>query len=155
MADIDMYDYVLITPQPPLKPPPPKPAPAGPPKPNPDFPTRLQAREKARKEKEELREWWADLPEEKRQEVRNKQFISDEDRAKWAKAKEKKEKEEKERIERRKKWIKEEPKSDPYVPKYVKSHSRPTPPPAAAPAPPARPQMGSWGYIQECASMVI
>jgi hypothetical protein len=152
MADIDMYDYVLITPQPPLKAPPPKPAAAAPP-PKPP-PTRYQAREKARKEKEDLRDWWADLPEERRQDIRNKQFISDEDRAKWAKAREKKEKEEKERIEqRRKRWIKEEPKPDPYIPKYVKSDSRPAPAPVAAPQ--AKPDMGSWGYTQECASMVI
>ena len=71
MADIDMFTYLLTAQQPPLPPPPqPKPAPPAPPNPS-EFPTRAQAREKTRKEMEELRAWWADLPEERRQEVRD------------------------------------------------------------------------------------
>ena len=65
-----MYDYVLQFPQPALATPPPKPpAPKAP-----EFLTRAQARAKARKEEQELREWWDDLPEEKRQEIRNAKF---------------------------------------------------------------------------------
>lgn len=67
---MDMYDYVLQFPQPALVTPPPKPqAPKAPPP-----LTRAQAREKARKEKQELRDWWDDLPEEKRQEVRETKY---------------------------------------------------------------------------------
>jgi len=40
-----------------------------------NFLTREQARAKEIKEKEELRLWWDDLPEEKRQEVRDEQFV--------------------------------------------------------------------------------
>jgi len=39
------------------------------------FLTREQARAKEIKEKEDLRLWWDDLPEEKRQEVRDQQFV--------------------------------------------------------------------------------
>jgi|SRR5579859_2306927 hypothetical protein len=76
MANIDMYTYLLTAQQPPL-PPPPKPNPAPPPQPNPNqFPTRAQAREKARKEKQDLRAWWDDLPEEKRQQIRDTKIPS-------------------------------------------------------------------------------
>jgi hypothetical protein len=69
---MDMYDYVLQFPQPALVTPPPKPpAPKAP-----VLPTRAQAREKARKEKQDLRDWWDDLPEEKRQEVRNAKLLT-------------------------------------------------------------------------------
>jgi hypothetical protein len=74
MADIDMYTYLLTAQQPPL-PPAPKPKPA-PPVPLPPSITRAQAREKARKEKEDLRAWWDDLPEEKRQEIRDTKIPS-------------------------------------------------------------------------------
>ena len=39
------------------------------------FLTREQARAKEIKEKEELRLWWDDLPEDKRQDVRDQQFV--------------------------------------------------------------------------------
>jgi hypothetical protein len=70
---MDMYDYVLQFPQPALVTPPKKP-PAPPAAKAPEFPTRAQARAKARKEEQDLRDWWSDLPEEKRQEVRNTKF---------------------------------------------------------------------------------
>ena len=40
-----------------------------------NFPTRQEARAKEVKEKQELRLWWDNLPEDKRQEVRNQQFV--------------------------------------------------------------------------------
>ena len=67
---MDMYDYVLEFPQPALVKPPPKPPAPKAPQP----PTRAQARAKAQKEKQDLRDWWDDLPEEKRQEVRNTKY---------------------------------------------------------------------------------
>ena len=73
---MDMYDYVLQFPQPALVTPPPKPqAPKAPKAPKaPEFPTRAQARAKALKEQQDLRDWWDDLPEEKRQAVRNTKY---------------------------------------------------------------------------------
>lgn len=85
-----MYEYLLHHPQPPLVIPPPKP-----PAPKAEqLPTRAQARDKARKEKEELRDWWDDLPEEKRQEIRDTKY--------WVeKPKEKKKKPEKKKPEKK------------------------------------------------------
>ena len=79
---MDMYDYVLQFPQPALVTPP---KPKAPPAPKaPEFPTRAQARAKARKEEQDLRDWWDDLPEEKRQEVRNTKFWADKTQRKEA-----------------------------------------------------------------------
>jgi hypothetical protein len=88
---MDMYEYMLQFPQPPLVIPSPKPQPPQPPK-SEEFLTRSQAREKARKEKQELRDWWADLPEEKRQEVRETKYWLN-DKPKQKKPEKKKEKE--------------------------------------------------------------
>ena len=61
------------------------------------FLTREQARAKEIKEKEELRLWWDDLPEDKRQEVRDQQFV---------------EKKKKKPEEKKKKPSKPKPKND-------------------------------------------
>jgi hypothetical protein len=88
MADIDMYDYVLRIKQPPIVTIP-APKPETPPKKEEKL-TRAQARQKSINEREEVRAWWADLPEEKRQEIRKHGFPT--------KPKEKKKPEEKVKI---------------------------------------------------------
>jgi hypothetical protein len=119
MANIDMYTYLLTAQQPPL-PPPPKPNPA-PPQPNPNaFPTRAQARAKARKEKEELRAWWDDLPEEKRQQVRDTRIPSDPPKPK---------KDKKDSGKKKPEQKKEQKKPDPLDPQvFLHLTHRPAPP---------------------------
>ena len=67
-----MYEYIIRNPQPPISTPA-APKPAAAPQPPPTL-SRAQARAKERKEEQELRDWWDDLPEEKRQDVRNTKF---------------------------------------------------------------------------------
>jgi hypothetical protein len=66
MSRGDMYDYILSVPQPTLIVQAPKPA--EPPK------SKMTDREKAQKEERELRKWWDNLSEEKKSELRKKQF---------------------------------------------------------------------------------
>lgn len=69
-----MYDYVLSIKQPPPVIPASKPE--TPPKKEVKV-TRAQARAKKDKERDEVRAWWADLPEEKRQEIRSLKYPLD------------------------------------------------------------------------------
>jgi len=65
----DMYDYINVLNQPPPKPSPAAPAPA-----KPKEKSKAELRYEAAKEKAELREWWANLDESKKQKIRDTKY---------------------------------------------------------------------------------
>jgi len=81
---MDMYEYIMRNKQPVLivTPTPPAAAAAPSPQKKDAYVDPVQARAKDRKEIEEVRVWWAQLPEDRRQAIREEQFVTKKDKKK-------------------------------------------------------------------------